>query len=338
MITLLTLPRELRDKILSLVISTPSEAPANHSTSSDLLDLTKNVTFANIRYIPHLNRAELMPTLLVSRQLHDETLAAIDILPSKHTYDLDILLVNGIMLYPTWLSIPTLTNVVDKIHTSIRIDLTAARQYHGFRLGCGGPPTLVWSFLAILNRFLSVGPVGHPENPDGFAIKVLEIDIVTPDVPESAFLSADRYQQIIRSRLGRRAKRGAPKEEETEEYPEYVVSPSILSGFLSYHMSYLLRQWDDRYYWDKCQLIFERVGFMRMTIDGEFHCEWDIAELLQNARLGPYSFRKAIVPAAAHKKWKMSTYDTRKGFGLPVLPDEYHEADELESGMKGVRL
>lgn len=109
-----------------------------------------------------MNRTESIPTLLVNRQLRDETLAAIDILPSKYTYDLDILLVDGKFLYPTWLSIPALTNVVDRLHTSIRIDLTAARQYQGFRLGCGGPPILVWSFLAILNRFLSVGPIGHP--------------------------------------------------------------------------------------------------------------------------------------------------------------------------------
>jgi len=330
MASLLTLPRELRDRILRLVVSMPSKAPENHSTEIDRVNLTKDVIFAQIRYKPRMNRTESIPTLLVSRQIHDETLAAINILPSKHTYQLDIMLVDGLILYPTWLSIPTLTSVVDKVHTSIRIDLTAARAYHGFRLGCGGPPTLVWSYLAILNRYLSFGPIGHPTNTSGFAIKVLEIDIVTPDVPESAFISPSRWGNV---RRGYRRKRDTQAQESSQENPEYVVPPSILANFLTDHMSILLGEWNDCYYWTKCQLLFERVGTMRMAIDGEYCHEWDMAQLLQNARLGHYGFRKADDPAAEHKRWKMDVYKVRKQLGLPVLPDEYHEADELETAM-----
>jgi hypothetical protein len=161
--------------------------------------------------------------------------------------------------------------------------------------------------------------------------------MVTPDVPESAFFSADRWQQVIRGRLGRRAKRGDPKEEETEEHPEYVVPPTTFARFLSQHMSILLGEWRAPYYWKKCQLLFERVGVMKMTIDGEAHHEWDMTELLQNARLEHRGFRKAGDPVAAHKKWKMGTYNIRKQLGLPMLPDEFHEAEALETMMEGVR-
>lgn len=327
MVTFLGLPGELRDHVLSLVISMPSKAPAGYATEQDRVDLMDpdEFTMSVVSYRPRMNRTDWIPTLLVNHQLCKETLALIDIHPLKYTYLLDIMVVNGICLYPTWMSVPTLTNIVDKVHTSIRIDPTAAKEYHGFTLGCGGPPTLTWSFHNILERFVNVGPVVNPEKSSGaFAIKVLDIDIITPDVPESAFISAEKWKDVIRPRS---RKEHLAKSEITDS--EYMVSPATLAEFLQYYMDFLIGRWDSKYDFKHCWFLFERIGIMRLTIDGESYCEWDMAELLRDARY-KYDFRQS--PAgkgpSAYKTWKTGVYKARNQFGLPVLPDDDVEAEK----------
>lgn len=157
------------------------------------------------------NKTTELPTLLVNHQLHIETLEVLSLLPTKHCYALDLILLNEEHVCPTWLSVPEVTTKVDKLYAAVRT-MTTGENRDGFEQGCGGPQQIVWCFYGILERFLRVGPVGlktksAPETPDCFGIKMLELDFITPaeltpqlragfliDWPEkTSFATTDEY-------------------------------------------------------------------------------------------------------------------------------------------------
>src|SRR5689334_308551 len=114
-------------------------------------------------YEAPLTQVDLIPTLLVSKQLRTETRTAISNLPTRHSYTMDVMIVNETQLWPTWLSLPQLTRNVDKVHVTFRTVSVPRRpklNYTGFRGGDGGPPLITWCFYDLLIRFLEVGPVG----------------------------------------------------------------------------------------------------------------------------------------------------------------------------------
>jgi hypothetical protein len=118
-----------------------------------------------------------VPTLLVNRQLHSETLAALKLLPTKHSYVLDIMFVNEHCLCLTWLLVPEVTTRVDRVYATLRT-VTTGENGRAFMGGDGSPPRIVWHFYALLEFFLKVGPVGPQKEriDDGdFSIKTLDL-------------------------------------------------------------------------------------------------------------------------------------------------------------------
>ena len=117
---------------------------------------------------PGFDRVSLIPTLLVNHQLRDETLAAINIIPTKHSYELDLMIVNEETLWPTWLVVPEYTTRVDAVHATVRIVGTkpASSRQSGFQFDGENPPVIVWCFLSVLERFLCKGPVGEQPPED----------------------------------------------------------------------------------------------------------------------------------------------------------------------------
>jgi hypothetical protein len=208
-VSLIGLPRELRDQILDFVVMVePHRAPLRNLTSemrlvdeerhevNDIPYKSKN-RGAGVFYTNDLGRFRLFPTLLVSHQLHAKTLAAIDRLPTKHSYRLDIAVVNGDQLWPTWLSIPALTTQIDHVYATIRTcelinHLRDADDFFvgGFLSGYERPKA-AWAFYDLLEQFLTVGP--STQEPDLWSsrawgetrrtsIKTLDLDAITIDV------------------------------------------------------------------------------------------------------------------------------------------------------------
>ncbi|KAF4629525.1 hypothetical protein G7Y89_g8621 [Cudoniella acicularis] len=318
----LDLPRELRDKILSLAISAPIPAPESHSATGDgdrvELSNTEFTGYAKhdgVKYRKQMNRTIFIPTLLVNRQLHEETLTAIARLSTKHTYILDIMLVDGYFLWPTWLSVPTLSSMVDKVHTSIRNDHTSKRVYSGFAGGSGGPPIVVWPLLGILDRFLRVGPVVNPaaKAHGTMAIGVLELDVITPEVAENLFIPHEGCWDTLR-------KHGWS---ENESDVKYIIPASYLVAFLEEHLDRLLSMGGEHS--DYGRLLIERIGTVRLMLDGVLYHEWNMAQVLACVR---FSESFSSYPGfsrgnlAKFKEWKLEAYQIRAQLGLPTIPSQ----------------
>jgi len=199
--SLLTLPRELRDEIISYAILAPlNEAPPLTATFSDLTDGRDSVCNPGLRAwgITDAIKYKLgnVPSssaslLLVNRQLYSETVSNLLILPESRTYDLDIILLDEVLLLPTWLRVPMLTTSVDKINVTFRIAGSSPAHeryrtygsYSGFNIGNGAGPAMSWLIYSLLERFFKVGPTGERKSDEHkhVTIKTLDINVQTPD-------------------------------------------------------------------------------------------------------------------------------------------------------------
>jgi len=83
-----------------------------------------------------------VPTLLVNRQLHSETLPALNLLLTRHSDILDIMLVNEHCLCPTWHLVPEVTIRVDRVYAAIRTVATGENG-RAFMRGDGGQPRIL---------------------------------------------------------------------------------------------------------------------------------------------------------------------------------------------------
>lgn len=166
---ILEMPRELRDKILTLVvlstIVSPPESPEYTTDKQDReqqCDDTSCLSWYNSQGVRYQKdtRMKGIPTLQVNRQLRNETLAVINHLklPGLRSYKLDVMLVNESELWPTWLYVPTSTTRVEEVHATFRIIGPSKKRRSGFSGGDGGPPLSMYksspshSYLANVRR------------------------------------------------------------------------------------------------------------------------------------------------------------------------------------------
>ena len=123
--TLLTIPREIRNQILDIVVATPQTPPrdisdlGNRVTRDDFTTIAWSTQVSEIRYSSNDNRVDAMPILLSNKQLRDEALSAIKRAPRD--YVLDILMADERHFYPTWLLAPCLTDRAGTVRANIRI-------------------------------------------------------------------------------------------------------------------------------------------------------------------------------------------------------------------------
>ncbi|KAH7342516.1 hypothetical protein BKA65DRAFT_293137 [Rhexocercosporidium sp. MPI-PUGE-AT-0058] len=257
--SLLQIPRELRDKILSLVVLstmvTPPESPDNPGDREELKDVKCNGWFAGCGvFYQKDTQMKGIPTLAINQQLRSETLSIMTLLklPGLRSYKLDVMIVEDCDLWPTWLYVPTMTTRVEEVRATFRIHGASPRRYCGFSGGDGGPPVIVWSFYNLLERFLQVGPVSRQEKLHDKCIKIkhLVLDFQTPSVPEE-MIAPDVPQNrlaILRRRSG----------------INYIKNPSSVLAFVSGFLCYL----------SGCSgpgivsVAYERVGKITLMLDG----------------------------------------------------------------------
>jgi len=115
---------------------------------------------------------------------------------------LDCIIENEYVLYPTWLHVPAVSAKIDVVETRIRAfgDWTDRCQ-SGWRVGYGGYYHVIWSLLELLQRFLVRGPdfLSQPKTP-GLRIRMLVLNIVTPEEPENGFLPVESHISSGRGR------------------------------------------------------------------------------------------------------------------------------------------
>ncbi|KAE9377715.1 hypothetical protein N431DRAFT_434861 [Stipitochalara longipes BDJ] len=334
--TLLTIPRELRDKIFTLIVSpyVPElqdiSDPSNRATLDDY-KYDKYFHGRNVLYIEHPKKIDTASLLLVNRQLHTETLDVIRVLPTKHSYFLDIIIAEEKNLWPTWLYVPVLTTRVDRVYAQIRSIGFPTHKRGLFNGGAGGPPSMTWALYNLIERFLKVGPVGRQaERGDKrFSINELIIDVRTPDVgPE--LISPERTPAMNSGPLsfGNSRRRG----NSASETP-LMRHPKVIAIYIAWDLKRIMEMDGD--YGENGAIIYERIGSIKLLVDGEpftdsawepeVKSEWDLADCLANMKYGAYwgNFRRSHPQderRRAYNLWVEKAYKSRVELGLPVKP------------------
>jgi hypothetical protein len=336
--TLLTIPRELRDKILSLIVSPYVPDPQDISDSSNraILDDFQSVSpyfhGDNVLYIEHPKQTDMASLLLVNRQLHTETLDAIRILPTKHSYILDLMIAEEHNLWPTWLYMPALTTRVDRVYCQIRSIGFPTHKRGLFSGGCGGPPAMTWALFNLIERFLNVGPVGRQAEikDKRFSIKELIIDVRTPDVDQE--LIAPERTPAMSS--GRRDFGAYGSREKSASETPLMRHPKGIAVYIARDLKFIMEMIGD--YGVNGGIMFERVGSVKVLVDGEpftdsaweevVVSEWDVADVLAKMEYRGYwgdwktSRWSDDQKREAYNQWIEGVYKSRVELGLPVKP------------------
>ena len=128
MLSLLTLPREVRDIILRFVLFSESQpAPDTYDDASvpartPILDVhyLSWLKSRGVLYQPETVKPAATPLLLTSHQLCAETRKALAIWRG-YGYTLDVMLVHERELWPTWTSIPAFARRIDALDVTFRV-------------------------------------------------------------------------------------------------------------------------------------------------------------------------------------------------------------------------
>lgn len=329
---LLSIPRELRDQILLFVVTTARVPPKDASHPEERNDpegIIPTKEFGVLYEKRCQNRTERIPTLLVNRQLHEETLDVIARIPEKHSYKLDVMLVNEKQLWPTWLALPDLTSRVDKVDVTFRI--SPAKRHprnrhhddHGFRFGDGWPNQIAWCFYGLLMSFVdeeSLFIEGQKISDMGVAdesnqkstqshvsIQSLNLNFSTT----YAYTSESSRKSQIYDDSG-----DIPILPEDDTICN-VINPNYLLLYVTDYIERLLSMDYHTAYWGG--ILYERLGSIRLSLDGKLHKEIDIAERFERIRFNN-SFGKSLQVhrEARFDQWKSDARKMRERLGLSV--------------------
>jgi hypothetical protein len=284
---LLTLPRELRDEIIQLVLVTPLSLPRN--VERKVANDPKQVTFVNrIHYLVYEShyRPTALGLLLASHKLYVETreaLAKINMI-----FTVDVAIINECWLWPTWRFIPTRIHpCLEQLNINFRMCCTSEER----QLQTGFAQRNEWQALTLhpivqtlcgfLARFLSLGACADitPKMEKGimqndreykrnFRIKCLQLNIQTDSLKNEEA----SYEQVPgRTIAGLR---------HLVNDPLYIVDliascelERWLCGAITHHL---------RNYWaGEDNFLSERVGIIAMCIDGSRIHKIDIAQILK---------------------------------------------------------
>ncbi|KAF2797237.1 hypothetical protein K505DRAFT_322728 [Melanomma pulvis-pyrius CBS 109.77] len=120
MSTLLSLPREIRDIIIDLVLASPSATQAQETHYRRPLTLSNSAKIRNRIHVPIAQYPSGLNLLSTCRQLHAEAKECARRL--KLPYTLDLLIANETYIFPTWISCPPRTsNTISEVLVKLRL-------------------------------------------------------------------------------------------------------------------------------------------------------------------------------------------------------------------------
>ena len=337
---LLTLPREIRDGILELVVCNERAPPQNPTAASSdrtLLDVLERRSWSYAsQYIKYEGQGSngayttnSLSLLLANHQLSSETQDVLERLSTTYSYGLDVMLVDEKELWPTWVSVPALSTQVDSVVATFRIFGTwGGEGRFAFGIGCG-PPEIVWCFYSLMERFLTCGPVGERKLPSPdrkITVKFLILNILTPlGLEPVATDDLQTYGQWYRSRIDRYRvsddveddAAGAARAAGTN----IPMQPAWLANFLHGYICDLL---DMGYHTASAgAIMYERIGTIRICVDGELRHEYGLGEYLARLRFTDAGQTFGNVYPRENRlpffwQWKKKALKMRKEAGLPI--------------------
>lgn len=332
----MTIPRELRDQICMYVLFNETNKRPELNESFEGLVASRTV-YDNPRLhawcclalglleAPISNTSGL---LLANWQLHAETIENISLFTKAATYYLDVIVLDEILLLPTWTHVPFLTTHLKQVNTTFRISGSydkkkerARKQednnglsqcpykqfgrYKGFRIGNGAGPAITWQIYSVLERFIRVGPTGNRVGRDEhrhITIETLEINVETPP-------------NIDKSRFGPPRSGGyrAVGHEERD-----VLDPEYLAEFILVNLKSLLAVGESRIsneWLSYGRILFEHVDHVVVKLDGQVMENLDIAEQLRMI----CGSEESQESQEWLKGYQEKTWSKRKQRGLKVL-------------------
>lgn len=180
MITLLDVPREIRNEVFSILLHESQTAPLPLPAEVAKSHTRRDPNDTSARKIRYPSSSPPIPTikllLLVNRQLHQESRAAIEhyLNCGSPTLKLDLLIESNTWLFPSWIQVLPYTPIVKKLHVSIRPFKDASSGT------LGNPFVGTWHFGDLINVVLRYGPAfDFSGAAKPFIIEELLIDLVT---------------------------------------------------------------------------------------------------------------------------------------------------------------
>ncbi|PGH10445.1 hypothetical protein GX51_00204 [Blastomyces parvus] len=210
---LLQIPLELREEIIQYVLYSPRPSPDGPSYPHNRVRLFDIGFDSLLSLLSHRLRHEKPPEwtipagqalLLVNRQIAAETRAILARYPL--TYQLDIMMIQERYLWPTWLSVPVLSNRIEELKVTFRTFGSALSPRHhqhmfsssptglfDYRLYTDDPPRLVLCLLSVIERILLRGvpfpsPARLSNTNEGWDANTIESLLIVGDeiLPEES--------------------------------------------------------------------------------------------------------------------------------------------------------
>lgn len=228
-----------------------------------------------------------LPLLLTSRQISTETKSVLDYM--KIDYDLDISVLNDVDLFPTWISVPCLTQRINHLRAEVRlfghVISSATARCHS---GDGGHLGIDFAFHQVLQRFLMYGPVGEKkgQSNDGFenksiSVRVLELNFTSaekeyPYPPDHIHWRDFLSQRRGHGKLDREVKIVNGVERSIIVPPKYKTRPQWMARWVGNWIDAILGR--DSYGKMYGKMIYENVGTLRFLADGTLIKEFDLSD------------------------------------------------------------
>jgi hypothetical protein len=325
--SLLDIPPELRESIIRHVLY-------NHHTPPETPSKSNRVSLQDFQYngykMYHVKRrtrcfSSCTSLLLTNRQLFTETRSVINRMKST-TYILDISVLNEMNLFPTWISVPYITKRVSTLHVDVRLfGHIMSKEVARRQVGDGGIVGFHWSFYGLLQRFLRYGPVDErkksskpPFESDDYdvTVKLLVLNFKSAEL-EPAFppdtVTYDTWESWHFMHFYSRQR--------DIDLERYTTRPEWVSKFLVSEIRSLLRM--NYYTASYGKILYERIGAIRILVDGDLKHEFDLASILASLRFtrpqetfGHFVSQKRI---SAFWNWKKETLTRREQLGFPVV-------------------
>ena len=325
----LSLPRETRDSILSFAISDPKppiedKRDRTPHPRQDGVDHYMSSSWSSNNFICSLTQAEFYTPsstslLLTNHQLHAEVRDFLH--RTSLRYSLDIMLVKGCRLWPTWTSIPAMSTRIDSVTVTLRVATPDSHPEKSFAFveRIDSFDFIARAFYNLLERFLKNGPISpftekfsESEDEKRFIIRNLELNIET------------RKRAYVRVAIKRPEYPLIPrrcyesKSEGDEKTPETITKPFIDVGpfavFLAKDLNRLLAMC--RGYATFGMLLYECIGVIKFTIGGKTIREWDLGKELRDLpRDGPVK-KYCTSFQGNFAEWRETTLQLREKAGL----------------------
>ncbi|KAK2812453.1 hypothetical protein FQN50_001454 [Emmonsiellopsis sp. PD_5] len=320
MSSFMRLPLELREQIIELALE------ARHSPPSTIPSKSTRVFFRDVRgaesemqTIYHEKNTQHSPSnclslLLANHQLSDETLSVLSRMETD--YALDIAVHDDLRLFPTWLSIPRITNRVSTLHVDIRL-FGHIMSWYRVR-GQAGRSDFHWSFYSLLERFLHYGPVGQKKGkPAGtypgyqdreMSVKTIVLDFQSAE-PNLSFPPVEcGYHRWWNQHNGIRSRDNPRNLKIYKTRPEWPAR--YLSNYIRVILGFGML--------DRGKPLYERVGKIQILIQGELDHEIDLARRL--VEMDPSVLNRNGRPSDEDEfqEWRQKALEKRKERGLPT--------------------